>query len=223
MKRVLLAGNSITAEIVAAHLRRDERYQVLGCVVDDEYADEGGVPGLETLKFSQLEAHYPADGVAFLMAMGYSDLNRNRENMYNRLKSKGYSVETYVHPDAKVYSEHPIGEGSLIFPGAIIEPHARVGADTLVWAGTVMAHHSSVGDHCWVAANSVISGQAEVKRNTFLGVSATIVNKVTVDEFCIIGAAALITKDTKPGSVHLARSAEPLRYSSDDYVKYFGV
>lgn len=223
MKKVLLAGNGITANIVSAYLRQDSRYQVLACVVDDEYVSSQGVEGLPTLKFSQLEISHPVDEVVIIMAMGYDDLNRSRESMFLRLKDLGYTIETYVHPDVKIYSKHPIGEGAVIFPGAIIEPYARVGANTLVWAGVVLAHHSRIGDHCWVAANAVISGQAKVGRNSFIGVSATVVNTVTVEGYNIIGANALITKNIKAGSVYLARSAEPLRYSSDDYVRYFGI
>jgi len=222
MKKILLAGNSVAAEIIVGYLRQDARYQVLACVVDDEYVNSGGIEGLPSMGLSQLEVNYPADGVSFMMAMGYNDLNRSREKMFNKLKCMGYTIETYVHPDARVYSEYPLGEGAVICSGAIIEPKAKVGANTLIWAGVVLAHHSIVGDHCWVAANSVISGQAVVERNTFIGVSVTVVNKVTVGEYNIIGAAALITKDTKPGSVHLARSGEPLRYSAEDYIKFFG-
>jgi acetyltransferase-like isoleucine patch superfamily enzyme len=54
-------------------------------------------------------------------------------------------------------------------------------------------------------------------------VNATVVNEVTVGDYNIVGAGALITKDTKPHTVHLARSAEPFRYSSEDYVKHFGI
>lgn len=223
MKKLLLAGNSMTADILAAYLRSDTRYEVLACVVDDDFVNAAGVEGLPTLGLSQLVGSYYPEEVSFLMAMGYNDLNRGRERMFNRLKDMGYTIETWVHPDARVYTGHPLGEGALIFPGAMVEPHARVGANTLIWGGVVVAHHASVADHCWVAANSVISGQAVVERNTFVGVSATLVNRVVVGEFNIIGAAALITKDTKPGAVHLARSAEQLRYSSEDYVKYFGV
>ena len=53
--------------------------------------------------------------------------------------------------------------------------------------------------------------------------NATIVNDITVGEYNVVGAAALISKDTKPHTVHLARSGEPFRYSSDDYVKYFKI
>ena len=105
----------------------------------------------------------------------------------------------------------------------MLEPHAKLGADTLVWCNTTLAHHSEVGDHCWIASGSVISGHAVVKNNVFLGVNATVVNKVIVGEFCIIGGGALITKSTKASTVHLARSAEELRFTSEDYDKHFGI
>ena len=74
-----------------------------------------------------------------------------------------------------------------------------------------------------VAAGTVVSGQAKIQRNTFLGVGCTVVNAITVGEFNVVGAGALISRDTKSHSVHLARSAEPFRYSSEDYVKHFGI
>lgn len=220
--RVVLAGNSITADILFAYLKQDSRYQVLACVVDDEYVASGGVEGLSTIVLSRLTELYPADGVAVIMAMGYNDLNRGREAMFGKLKGLGYSIETYVHPDARVYTAHPLGEGAVILPSAVVEPHVRVGANTFVWCNATLAHHSSIADHCWVASGSVISGQACVRRNAFIGVGAIVVNKVTVGEFNIIGGGALITKDTKASTVHLARSAELFRYAAEDYVKYFG-
>lgn len=223
MKKILLAGNAITAEILSAYLRRDARYEVAGFTVDDEFVAQGGVGGYRTVGLSEAISAFSSDTHRVIMAMGYSDLNRRRETMFGRLRAMGYGIETYIHPDARVYTDQPVGEGSVVLPGAVIEPHARVGVNTMIWSNVTLAHHSSVDDHCWVAAGTVVSGQAKVLRNTFLGVNSTVVNAVTVGEFNIVGASALISRDTKPESVHLARSAEPFRYSSEDYVKHFGI
>lgn len=223
MTKILLAGNAITADILCAYLRRDARYEVCGLAVDDEFVSQGGVEGYRTVGLSALAGAFPSNTHRVIMAMGYNDLNRSRELMLERLKAMGYGVETYVHPDAMVHTDHPLGEGSVVLPGAVIEPHARVGRNTMVWSNVTLAHHSNVGDHCWVAAGTVVSGQAQVRHNTFLGVGSTVVNAITVGEFNIVGAGALISRDTKPHTVHLARSAEPLRYSSEDYVKHFGI
>jgi len=223
VKQVLLAGNAITADIIYSYLKHDTRYEVIGITVDDEFLESGGIDGVQSVGVSLLTTIFSPDDVTIIMAMGYNDLNRTRESMFFRLKGMGYSIETYVHPDACIYSELPLGEGCVVLPNAVIEPHVRIGDNTMVWCNVTLAHHSQVAEHCWVASGAVVSGQANILRNGFIGVNATIVNEVTVGEFNIIGAAAMISKDTKASTVHLARSAEPFRYTSDDYIKFFGV
>lgn len=223
MKKIILAGNAITADILNCYLAQDDRYQVMGLTVDDEFVSQGGIQGLDSIALSQLGNVYDPQQRSVIMAMGYNDINRSRESMFHRLKEMGFRIETYIHPDAKVYTQHTLGEGCVLLPSAVIEPHVRLGANSMVWANTTLAHHSCIAENCWIASGATISGQAEVGRNTFIGVNATIVNKVVVGEYCIIGADALITKNTKASSVHLARSGEELRYSSQDYVKYFGI
>lgn len=223
MKKVLLAGNAITADILFSYLCGDSRYEVAGLTVDDDFLAKGGIDGVASVGLSQVREHFPLDSYTIIMAVGYDDLNRVRESLFSRLKGMGYTFETYIHPDACVYTDYPLGEGCVVLPNAVIEPHVRVGANTLIWCNVTLAHHSSVAENCWVASGTVISGQARVLRNSFVGVNATVVNKVTVGEYNIVGAAAMVSRDTKSHTVHLARSAEPFRYSSEDYVKYFGV
>ncbi len=223
MKKIVLAGNAVTAEVLTRYLRQDARYEVVGFAVDTGFSSQQSASGYPTVNLSEVVPIFAPETYRVMMAVGYADLNRGRENLFARLKGLGYRIETYIHPDARVYTDTPIGEGSVILPGAVIEPHAQVGANTMVWSNVTLAHHSRVGDHCWVAAGTAVSGEAKVLRNTFLGVNCTIVNSITVGEFNVVGAGAMISRNTKPYSVHLARSAEPFRYSSEDYVKHFGI
>ena len=220
---VILIGNAVAADIFYGYLRADERYEIVGSAVDDAFVDKNVLADLPCAGLSRLQELFPPDRHAVIMAMGYDNLNRTRESMFAKIRELGYTALTYIHPDAKVYSEHPVGEGSVVLPNAVIEPHARVGANSVIWCNVTVAHHAVVGDHCWIAAGAVLSGQARVGRNSFVGVNATIVNEVEIGEYNIVGAAALISKCTKPHAVHLARSGEPFRYSSEEYVKYFGV
>lgn len=223
MNKIILAGNAITASIISDYLAQDDRYQILAATVDDDYLEKGCISHLETIPLSALRETHDPQYCQIIMAMGYNDINRSRESMFQRLKEMGYSIETYIHPDAKIYTQIPLGEGSVILPSAVIEPHVSVGCNSMIWANVTLAHHSKIEEHCWIASGAVISGQAIVRRNTFIGVNATVVNDVLVDEYNIIGAGALITKNTKASSVHLARSGEELRYCAQDYVRYFGV
>jgi sugar O-acyltransferase (sialic acid O-acetyltransferase NeuD family) len=223
MKKIILAGNAVTADILNAYLARDGRYQVVGSTVDDDFVSAGRVNGAESVPLSRLQEAFKPQDCAIVMAMGYNDLNRVRESMFQRLKEMGYSIETYVHPDAKVYTEHALGEGCVVLPSAVIEPHVRVGANSMVWANVTLAHHCTVAENCWVASGAVVSGNAHVSRNCFIGVNATIVNEVKIGEYGFIGAGALVTRHTKASSVQLARSGEEHRFSSQDYVKFYGL
>src|SRR5437660_422757 len=123
MKKIILAGNAITADILHCYLAEDKRYQVFGLIVDDAFSKKGGIKGLDSISVSRAREIYNPDDYAVIMAMGYNDINRSRESMFHRLKEMGYQIESYIHPDAKVYTKHPLGEGCVILPSAIIEAH----------------------------------------------------------------------------------------------------
>lgn len=221
MTKIVLAGAAITARILLGYLKKDTSYQIAGCVVDDEYASHGGPEGLECIGISAIGSRFPAVDFKILMAMGYGKVNTTRASMFRRLKKLGYSFATWIHPAANVYVQ--AGEGCVIMPGALIEPGARVGADCFVWGNAVVAHDVTIEDHCWLAAGSVISGMAKVGERTFVGVNATVANKVEVGAGNIVGGAAFISKNTKDGTVHLARSAEPFRCTAEQYAAHFGL
>lgn len=218
---ILLAGNGISAKVLVSYLRRDSRYNVVAATVDDAFVADGRFNGLTVHAVSGVVRAVAQPDCRVVMGVGYSDLNRTRESLMTRLKGLGYAIETYVHPEAQVHTTNLIGEGAVILPGAVVEPGVVVGANAVVWANTTLAHDCILEDHCWIASGAVISGQARVGRNSFVGVNATIVNDVVVGEYNIIGAGAIVTKSTKPGTVHLARSAEPVRFGAQDYAKHF--
>ncbi len=132
MKKILLAGNAIAANILYGYLAKDSRYQVMGLTVEDDFVGTGGIEGIETIPISRICDLYKPQDHEVIMAIGYHSLNRVRETLFNRLKSFGYKMESYVHKDAKVYTHHPLGEGCVILPNAVIEPHARVGANSMI-------------------------------------------------------------------------------------------
>lgn len=222
-KKIIFAGNAITAHILYGYLASDTRYELVGCVVDDAYVEGASFTEVPSYAFSQLLNLFPPHEVRVIMAMGYDQINGVRRGMFERLKAVGYTMETYVHPSAIVLTKKPLGEGSCVMAGALIEPGASVGANCILWGNTVVAHDAIVEDHCWLAAGAVISGMARIGHSSFVGVNATISNKVEIGVSNIVGGAAFISKCTKQNTVHLARSAEMFRCTAEEYAKYFGV
>lgn len=221
IQKLVMIGNAITTEILHRYIRDDARYEVCCFSVDREYIKETTMLGLDVVPLEELGERYPAGEYKAVIAMGYSDVNRNRAAKFDALKAMGYDILTYVHPDAKIYNDHAIGEGSLILPNSVVEPFAVIGKNSFVWANCTVAHHSRVGDHCWIASGSVVSGDAQIGSFTFLGVNTTVVNQVRVGELNVIGANAMISGHTKDNEVHLARSAEKHRFAATDYAKFY--
>ena len=221
MKNLIIVGDSVTAKILNGYVSYDPLYNIICTVVDDKYTNTGIDFGINCVGMTDIHKYYNPSDNYVLMAVGYGNLNNTRQSLFERLKMLGYTIVTYIHPDARIYSHHQIGEGSVVLPGATIEPTSKIGANTMIWCNTTIAHDSTVADHCWIASGAVIAGNSSVGRNTFIGVNATIVDQVKVAEYNIIGGSAMISKCTKPNTVHLARSAEVFRYGADEYSQYF--
>ncbi|MBQ9537263.1 MAG: acetyltransferase [Desulfovibrionaceae bacterium] len=223
MQKILLAGNGITARIMYGYLLHDTRYQVEGCVVDDDFVSNAVFKDVKSFKLSEIQQHFPKDKVELIMAVGYAQVNQVRQSLFERLKDLGYHFHTYIHPKSTILSDKPIGEGSILLPGALVEPNASIGRDCFLFGNVVVAHDAVIEDHCWLAAGCVVAGMARVGQASFLGVNATISNKVEIGAHNIVGGSAFMTRSTKPNMVHLARSGEPFRCSAEEYAKYFGV
>lgn len=219
MAKIVMVGNAISAELMYEYLRHDGRYQIEAFSVDAQYIKEEILFDHPVVDLANLAEHYPPGNFNVLIAIGYRDLNRNRERIFNRLKAMGYMIETYIHPDAKVYSSR-IGEGSIIMPNVFIDVHAQIGANTVVWGNCSVAHHAKVGANCWLATGCVLSAGAELGANSFVGVSATVVNNVRVGSHNIIGAGSLVVKNTGDFKVYISRQTEEFRLGSEDYLRF---
>jgi sugar O-acyltransferase (sialic acid O-acetyltransferase NeuD family) len=222
-KKIILVGNAITAEIIYDYLIEDERYSVCAVTVEDDFINDVTFKNLPVIPLSKLESYFDSTQVNLIMAVGYHDLNKTRARLFNELRKRNFVFETYIHPHVKIFKSNKIGEASIILPSAVIEPFVKIGENTVIWSSVNIAHHSIIGNNCWLATGSVIAGQVEIGDNVFVGVNTTIVDKINVGHSSLIGAGALITKNIPEFSVMLARSAELLRFNSQEYVQNIGI
>ena len=220
-QKIIIVGNSISAEITFELIKNDSRYEVLCFISDSEFIKENTFCGLNVVDTTKLKDLYNPKEVKLVMAVGYRGLNKIRAELFNKLKEQGFTFETYIHQDAKVYNSDKIGEGSFIMPNAVIEPFTKIGKNSVIWSNTTIGHHSEVGDNCWIAASSVLAGNVSIKDFSFLGVGVVVSYSVVIEKSNIIGAGANITRCTKENEVFLSRSGEKHRFDSENYAKFY--
>lgn len=221
MKKVVIIGVGIGADIIWGYLSSDKRYEIVAFAVDKEYITVETKFNLPIFDIEGLESKIDQKEVSLLMGIGYKDVNSLRATKFHTLKSLGFTFETYIHPSAVVHPSSEIGEGSMILSNSVVEPFAKIGENSLVWSNCTIAHHSQVKNHCWIASNTVISGEAVINDLCFIGVGCTIVNQLLIEQQTIIGAGCMITKSTKPNEVYLIRNAEKHRFDSINYAKFY--
>ena len=155
----------------------------------------------------------PPNEFDMFVAVGYAQMNKFRERKYQRAKSRGYHLISYVSPKATFWAEYSsIGDNCFIMENNVIQPFVEIGNDVLMWSGNQVGHNSVIKDHCFVASQVVVAGNVTVEANCFLGVNSTIRDGVTVARECVIGAGAVILQNTEERQVYVGQKASSYRY-----------
>jgi sugar O-acyltransferase (sialic acid O-acetyltransferase NeuD family) len=219
MDKVIIIGNTDLAAIMYQYLVRDRRYTPVGFAVDKEYIKATSLFGLPVMDLGILCNGSVRPDHKLLVAVGYSNVLRIREEVFHRVQRFHPQILQYIHPDAKVYTPE-IGVGALIMPNAVIDVYATVGDNSVVWANCTVAHGAKVGENCWLASGCVLSGNCQLGANTFVGVNSSVTNHVRVGKYNIVGANALITKPTADYDVTLCGQRGKFRLNSTEFSQF---
>jgi len=210
-EKVVIFGTGSFAEVAYYYLEKDSPYAVVAFTADKDLITEVEKFGLPVVPFEEVEKLYPPDRFKMFVAIGYSKVNKVREEKYNQAKEKGYELISYICSKAIVWDNVETGDNCFIFEANVIQPFVKIGNDVIIWSGNHIGHHSTIGDHCFIASHAVISGHCKIEPYCFIGVNATIIDGRTIAKECIIGADALIVKDTQKGGVYGGNPAKLLR------------
>lgn len=207
-KPVVIFGTGDFARVASVYLTQDSPHEVAAFTVHREHLAEATLLGKPVVPFEELEAHYPPDRYAMLVAVGYRRVNQARAAVYRECKERGYELITYVCSKATVWGGVEFGDNVFVFENNVIQPFVKVGSDTVLWSGNHVGHDSTIGDHCFVASHVVVSGRVTVGDYCFLGVNSTVRDGVTLGAGCVVAAGAVVLKDVAAGGVLRGPSAE---------------
>jgi sugar O-acyltransferase (sialic acid O-acetyltransferase NeuD family) len=216
MRKLVVVGTGLFAEIACVYLRASGRYDVVAFVADKAYAEKTpSLLGLPVKDFAALESQHPSSEHDVFVAIGYRGLNALRARFFGEIKAKGYRFASYVHPSVVSWPESRIGENVFVFEDNTIQPFVTIGDDTILWSGNHIGHHSTIGAHCFITSHAVISGSCVLGDYSFVGVNATIRDGIRIGARNIIGPGSLILKDTQEAQVFLPKGTDPRDATSD--------
>jgi sugar O-acyltransferase (sialic acid O-acetyltransferase NeuD family) len=213
-KNLVIFGFGDMAEVAHYYFSRDTDYEIAAFTIDRDYISQPNFCGLPVVAFEDIATQYPADGHEFFVALGYSKLNRLRQEKYLAAKHLGYRIAGYVSPRATVLNDGRIGENCFILEDNTIQPFVTIGNNVVMWSGNHIGHHSTIRDHTFISSHVVVSGGVEIGENCFIGVNVTLRDHIKVGDRCVLGAGALLLEDAAPEGVYLGPATERSRVPS---------
>ena len=216
MKKLIIVGTGLFAEVAASYFTKHSIYQVTAFSCHEKYRAKDVISGLPLVALERLtETHPPAEFDVFV-AIGYGQMNKMRARVYAEVKTLGYQCATFVHPNVEIWDSTTLGDNVFIFEDNTIQPFTRIGNNTVFWSGNHLGHHSVVGDHNFISSHVVISGSCVIGNHCFLGVNATLRDSIEIADECLIGAGAIIMKNTAYQEVYVPERTRPYSKTSEE-------
>lgn len=210
MSRIIIFGIGRGAEVATRYFRDDSAHEVVAYAVDEAFRDRNEFMGRPVIPFSGIEKEIPPEESQMFVLLGFQEMNAMRAAKFAQAKQKGYSLASYVSSKILTCAEPAFGENCFILEGNVFNYDVKVGDNVVMWSGNHVGDLSVIEDHVFVSSHVVLSGEVRIGASSFLGVNSTISNHVTVGARCYIGANALITQDTAPDSVYVAKGTPML-------------
>jgi len=218
-KRAVVFGTGGFAEVVDFYLTRDSEYDVVGFTATGDVVKEATFLGRPLVRFDDIENVFPPESTEMFIAVGYTKLNRVREQFCDDARSKDYRLLTYICSRATWWEDTRVGDNVFVFEDNTLQPFVSIGDGTILWSGNHIGHHTAIGKYCFITSHVVISGYCRVGDRSFLGVNATLADDTSVAEDNIIGPGALIQKDTSTGEVYVAERTKKFPKDSSRFFR----
>ena len=208
MKKIIIFGINDFAELAHYYLLTDSIYEVVAFCVNHQYLPKDPIfKGLPIVSFEDVEKIFPRNEYSFFAPMAPNKMNRIRENIYNAIKQKGYSLISYISSKATVFN-NLIGDNCFILENNVIQPFTTIGSNVILWSGNHIGHHSIIKNHLMFTSHVVLSGHCVINDYCILGVNSTVRDGITLAEGTFVGMSASIIRNTEEWGLYMGNPAK---------------
>ncbi|MCE7064436.1 acetyltransferase [Dyadobacter sp. CY326] len=208
MAKVIVFGVLDTAELAHYYLTHDSEHEIVAFTINRQYIEDESFKGLPVVAFEDVETFFPPAEFSFFAPMTGRNMNRNRENIYNEAKAKGYQFISYISSRATIFDRDVIGNNCFILEDNTIQPFTTVGNNVVMWSGNHIGHHGQIKDHVFFTSHVVLSGHCVVESYSFFGVNSTIRDYTPIAQGTLVGMASAITRETEEWGIYIGNPAK---------------
>ena len=167
-------------------------------VVERAYLGETSIHGIDV---HAIESGH-CDGWPFVAAVGDPAL---RERAARLCVSRGMSAATLCDPSVPLHRSVVLGEGCVLFPGAVLTDNVVLGRHVHVNVNASLSHDCRVGDYSILSPRASVAGHVHIGQNVFVGIGACIANgrqgaPLTIGDGAFVAAGACVIGSVADGA-----------------------
>ena len=133
-------------------------------------------------------------------AVFWNMLNRQRRELYERMKEKGLEFANVISPTAVIRGRIE-GGNCWINDYVVIQSDAVVKADTFIMDGAFIGNMAVIGEHSFIGAHSVVGGSSVLTEQCFTGLNSVIFDGVKLGKRCAAGACSAVKRDMPDNTI----------------------
>ena len=141
----------------------------------------GGMDLLETL---------PLDTYVVIAIANYNV----KKKIVNKINNK-FKFATIIDPKVYIHDYMTIGEGTIIYEGAIITANIQVGNHVIISPKCGIGHDSIIKDYVSLLWNVNVSGNDVIEEGVMMGSGSTVIQGKRIEKGSTVGAGAVVIDD----------------------------
>jgi acetyltransferase-like isoleucine patch superfamily enzyme/acyl carrier protein len=206
------AGNKEGIRLAITVNRKESRWERI-VILDDDPALKGTtILGL-TIEgpFSLLgQADGPVEVVNLV-----TRTTKGRWGARQKIASFGHPFASLVHPNIDTFGVTLPDQDITVYEYAALSACSSLGEGCVVFNGAVTGHGSTIGRGCVLAPGAVINARVTMADFSYIGANATIMPDLEIGEYAVIAAASAVIESVPAHMTVMGVPAQPLGVASN--------
>ncbi len=206
-EKLIIVGLGTNARHVYEFVKYYKLYEVVGFAVNNAYKSADSFYDLPVYTLENLNEEYGRNDFVVFVALLWNHLNRDRKQLYDYCKSRGYKMVNLISPKSIIRGDI-LGDNCWIHDFVIIQNDAKLESNIAIMAYSLIGADTRVSSHCFFGARSVLGGGSTIGEQSFVGINATVFDDTTIGKKCIIGACTAVKRNMPDFSRFVTKSED---------------
>ena len=133
-----------------------------------------------------------------------------KKNIVNKINNK-FKFATIVHSKVWIHDYMTVGEGTIIYEGAILTANIEIGNHVIISPKCGVGHDSIIKDYVSLLWNVNVSGNDLIEEGVMMGSGSTVIQGKKIGKGSIIGAGAVVVNDIESFSTAVGVPAKVIK------------